>query len=227
MKSKSKITFLFCFLISFSSFVFGQKKLDTGLKLGVFQGVSAERYSVRLSANMGQAIISSLDYAPSLLAGVVVATPFNQRNHQFRVGFDLYSFHYTLATSFFNQTKDIINQTKTTNSVIQLPFGYAKKWGHFMLYAGSGVAFFQTKDNTKEDEKAFLEPIHLAFVEKTLSNFKKNYLIYECSLGWKVRQSSVEIGYRGTGNVRKTSVMPVALRDSRGIVFLATTFFLN
>ncbi|MEY4903135.1 MAG: hypothetical protein RLZZ292_950 [Bacteroidota bacterium] len=227
MKIKSKITFLFCYSLCISVFAFGQKKLNVGLSLGIFQGVSAERYSARLSQAMGQAVVSSLDYAPSLLAGIVVATPFDKQKYQFRTGLELHLFHYTLATSFFTPSETIFNQTVTTNSVVQLPLGFVKHWGHFMLYGGSGLAFFRTRDNSTESEKAVFDPNHLAFVEKTLTNFKKIYPIYECSIGWQVQQSSVEIGYRGAGEVRKTNSSPIAFNGSRGIVYLGTKFFLG
>ncbi len=224
---KSNVLFLFCCFFSTSSFVFGQKKLEIGLSLSLFQGVNAERYAARWSETIGQAIASSLDYEPSLMAGIVVASPFNQGNHQFRTGLELHLFHYSLGTTLFTPAGNTFNLTKTTNNVVQLPLGYVKRWGHFMLYGGSGVAFFQAKDKSTASEKALLTPEHLAFVEKTLSGFKKIYPIYECSLGWHIWQSTIEIGYRGNGEVRKKNLSPISFNGSRGIVYLGTKFFLK
>ncbi|MEY4903540.1 MAG: hypothetical protein RLZZ292_1355 [Bacteroidota bacterium] len=229
MKIKSKILFLFYFL-TISTVIFGQKKLEYGVHIGVFSGTNAEFYNRGTFSSVDGSsssylLSSSIDEDPSILAGINIASSFNAKGWQFKTGLDVHSFEYTLSTFSNFGGKVSANSTATRNTVVQLPMGYSKRWGNFVVYTGTGLTFFNIQDLSTEKEKASFEPIHLFFINSTFDNFKKIYPFYEVSLGWRWKRSSIEIGYRTSGKLEKRdfSFGFDQYSGSRSILYLGTT----
>jgi Outer membrane protein beta-barrel domain len=200
MKTKAKVAFLFYFL-SISTVIFGQKKLEYGVHLGIFSGINAEQYNHSTNSFEGTSssysFSSSMDVAPSILAGVSLAIPFNSKGWQFKTGLDVHSFKYTFSTSARSSFKFFATSTMVKNTVIQLPLGCSKRWGDFIVYVGSGLTLFKIKNITLPKEPTRVEIVHNQSVMNTLDNFKKFYPFYEISLGWCWKRSTIELGYRG------------------------------
>ncbi len=223
--------FLFYYILfSFSSFIFGQKKLEVGVYVGVFEGIHAEMYRRDFNTNgINYSFISSISEKPSILAGISVAKPFSEKGWQFKTGLDVHTFKYSLFTAVFFTTTPFVNTTNTLNTVVQMPFGYTKRWGDFTIYMGSGLTFFNVKDLSTEKEKMDFDVRHSNFVRSTINNFRTIYPLYEMSMGWRWRRSSIELGYRGTGKFKKKEYAPIyeSYDGSQAILYLKTTLLLS
>jgi hypothetical protein len=233
MKNKSKIAFLLGIFLCTSMIIFGQKKLEYGVHLGIFSGINAEFYNQSTFSNIDGStssymLSSSIDEEPATIAGINVATPFSQRGWQLKTGLDVHSFGYTISTFSNLGGKISTNSTDTRNTVVQLPMGCSKRWGDFVVYVGSGLTFFNIQD--LRTEKASLDPIHLFFMNSTFDNFKKIYSFYEISMGWRWRRSSIELGYRGSGKLMKKEFSNYNFNNyngSRAILYLGTSLLLS
>ncbi|MEY4905879.1 MAG: hypothetical protein RLZZ292_3694 [Bacteroidota bacterium] len=192
-----------CFC-SIASLLLGQKKLEYGLSLGLGLGLDAEYYStpsrkINSTTTVSHSVNSSIDDTPLLLAGISIAEPFTKKNGRWRTGVEVHTFQNNIRTRIilFNSTKLLLSNTQLQNTAIQIPLGYCKRWGHFMMYLGSGVTFLRIKDLTTEKEKADFLPEHPIFVQTVLDNFRKVYPMYDLGASWQWERFSIELNSRG------------------------------
>ncbi|MEY4905856.1 MAG: hypothetical protein RLZZ292_3671 [Bacteroidota bacterium] len=239
---KTKIIFFFCCFLSIFSLVFGQKKLEYGVKLGVYKGANAEHtpelFDVFFSSGSFSILASSLEEAPKAFGGVTLATRYNSKGNQWRTGVDFYNFQYTISTTILvsiptsgGTTNRATTQNATTqNNIVQIPIGYSKNFKGFCYYLGTGLTFFSIKDNATESEQQRYAAEHRLFLESITNRFRKKYPFYEANIGWRLKHTALELGYRGTGRLLKSTYKegnPInSVLGGRGIYYLNAIFFL-
>jgi hypothetical protein len=230
------------YILSLSALLWGQKKIEFGIHLGIFTGVNPERASTNSGGDiffpnpsdniLNKQLTSKIGATPSILAGIILATPLDKKGNQFRTGIDLHTFQYDLSSLLLNPSKIggfTNNATTLQSQVFQIPIHYTKHWGGFLVSLGSGLSFFTLKDISTTKEKAQYSTAHIDVINRTTKDmFKKVYPFYDISAGWRWKKTTIELSYRVSGELRKgNSNSPFAdYFGNRNFLCIGSTFFL-